>query len=165
MKTLLFTLASALIATQLQAGEMQAAEMRTGGALAGPAGPSALVGGRVARATLTTAVREREPIDTVSTLGNNASQIYYFTEIQGMAGQRVSHRWEYSGQIMAEVAFDIGGPRWRVFSSKTLQPDWLGDRKVSAIDASGNPLSVNTFLYTEGAIPGRAAAFREARTP
>ena len=75
--------------------------------------------------------------------------LYYFTEVRDMAGQTVKHRWEYGDQVMAEVEFEIGGPRWRVYSSKNLQPGWTGDWKVSVVDAAGNPLSVNTFTYTE----------------
>jgi hypothetical protein len=164
MKAFLFAIAGALIATQLHAAELRAAAMGTD-VEAAVAGHNQPMSGREARATLTTAVVDREPVDSISTLSNDVSQLYYFTEIQGMAGQTVTHRWEYNGQIMAEVSFDIGGPRWRVYSSKRLQPGWLGDWKVSVVDASGNALSVNTFFYTGDAMPGRAAAFRNTRTP
>lgn len=107
--------------------------------------------GWVARATLTTAVQDREPIDSVSTLSNDTTTLYYFTEVRDMAGQTIKHRWERNGEVMAEVEFEIGGPRWRIYSSKTLVPSWLGDWKVSATDAAGNPLSVNNFVYTEAA--------------
>ncbi|MFQ5756541.1 MAG: DUF2914 domain-containing protein [Acidiferrobacterales bacterium] len=164
MKAFLFALAGALITTQLHAAELRPAAMRTD-VEAAVAGHSQPMSGRVARATLTTAVVDREPVDSISTLSNDVSQLYYFTEIQGMAGQTVTHRWEYNSQIMAEVSFDIDGPRWRVFSSKRLQPGWLGDWKVSVVDAAGNPLSVNTFFYTGDAERSRAAAFRDTRTP
>jgi Protein of unknown function (DUF2914) len=111
-------------------------------------------GGWVARATLTTAVQDREPIDSVSSLSNDKTTLYYFTEVRDMAGQTIKHRWEHNGEVMAEVEFQIGGPRWRVYSSKTLVPTWLGDWKVSATDAAGNPLSVSSFVYTEAAATG-----------
>ncbi|MEE8211638.1 MAG: DUF2914 domain-containing protein [Acidiferrobacterales bacterium] len=164
MKAFLFAITGALIATQLHAAELRAAAMRTDVAAA-TAGHSQLMSGRVAHATLTTAVVDREPVDSISTLSNQVSQLYYFTEIQGMAGQTVTHRWEYNGKIMADVSFDIGGPRWRVYSSKKLQPGWLGDWKVSVVDAAGNALSVDTFFYTGDAVPSRAAAFSDTRTP
>lgn len=106
--------------------------------------------GSVARATFTSDITEREPVDTISTLSNNKQHIYYFTEIRDMPGGSVKHRWEYNGELMAEIPFTIGGPRWRVYSSKTLDPQWLGEWKVSTVDASGSVLSVNTFTYTEG---------------
>ena len=105
--------------------------------------------GWIARASLTSGIDEREPIDAVSTLSNDNTTLFYFTEVRDMAGQTITHRWEHNGEVMAEVEFHIGGPRWRIYSSKTLVPTWLGDWKVSAIDAAGNPLSVNNFVYTE----------------
>ncbi|MFQ5935982.1 MAG: DUF2914 domain-containing protein [Acidiferrobacterales bacterium] len=105
--------------------------------------------GWVARATLTTAMQEREPVDSVSSLSSDRTKLYYFTEIRDMTGQTVKHRWEYNGELKAEVEFHIGGPRWRVYSSKTLLATWIGDWKVSVVDASGKPLSVNTFVYAK----------------
>lgn len=105
--------------------------------------------GWIARAALTSAVEDREPVDSLNSLSNDSTMLYYFTEVRDMAGQTVKHRWEYGDQVMAEVEFEIGGPRWRIYSSKNLQPGWTGDWKVSILDATGNPLSVNTFAYTE----------------
>ena len=105
--------------------------------------------GWIARAALTSAVEDREPVDSLTSLSNDSTVLYYFTEVRDMAGQTVKHRWEYGDEVMAEVEFEIGGPRWRVYSSKNLQPGWTGDWKVSVLDAAGNPLSVNTFAYTE----------------
>lgn len=89
-----------------------------------------------------------EPVDSISTVTANDSKVFYFTEIQDMAGHTVTHRWEYNGQVMAEVDFEIGGPRWRVYSSKTMMPYWVGEWKVSVIDENGSPLSVSTFSYS-----------------
>lgn len=104
--------------------------------------------GSVARAMITSDVQNREPVDSISMVTADDSKVFYFTEIQDMAGYTVTHRWEYNGQVMAEVDFEISGPRWRVYSSKTMAPYWVGDWKVSVIDEDGSPLSVNTFSYT-----------------
>ena len=110
-----------------------------------PAAPK----GSVARAVFTLGINDREPIDAVSTVGNDANRIYYFTELKGMAGQTVTHRWEYNGKVMAEVQFNVGGDRWRTYSSKNLDPMWLGEWKVSVVDTAGSTLNVNTFTYTQ----------------
>ncbi len=89
-----------------------------------------------------------EPVDSISTVTADDSKVFYFTEIQDMAGHTVTHRWEYNGQVMAEVDFEIGGPHWRVYSSKTMMPYWVGEWKVSVIDENGSPLSVSTFSYS-----------------
>lgn len=105
--------------------------------------------GEVARSAFTTGVDNREPIDSVSSLENNKTKIYYFTELRNMQGQTVKHRWEYKGKIMAEVPFQISGSRWRTYSSKKLDPSWNGEWKVSVVDEAGNTLSVNTFTYSK----------------
>ena len=116
--------------------------------------------GTIARSAFTTAVENREPVDSINKLGTDSNKIYYFTELKDMGGQQITHRWEYNGKIMAEVPFQVGGSRWRVFSSKTLDQIWQGEWKVSVIDANGGTLSVNTFTYT-----GEAAAGEMKKSP
>ena len=103
----------------------------------------------VARAVFTSAVENREPTDTVTTLSNDHNKLYFFSELTGLGGQTVTHRWEYQGKTMGEVKFDVGGPRWRVWSSKTLLPHWTGDWRVSIIDGAGNEVGGGSFNYTE----------------
>ena len=52
---------------------------------------------------------------------------------------------------MAEVRFRIGGPRWRVYSRKTLDPAQLGRWTVVVTDGSGWPLHAETFDYVAAA--------------
>ena len=103
--------------------------------------------GRVVRAVLTNKVKGHEPVDSLSVLSNNKTRIYYFTEIAGMAGQTVTHRWEYNDKVVHTLPLKIDSARWRAHSSKTLNPAWLGEWKVSVVDAAGGTLSVNTFTY------------------
>lgn len=101
----------------------------------------------VARSAFTTAVENREPVDEVGQLGNDTGKIYFFTEIRGMNGHAITHRWEQGGEVRAEVTFNVGGDRWRVWSSKTLDPSWLGEWQVSVVDEGGNVLSQESFAY------------------
>ena len=105
--------------------------------------------GEVARAVFTTGIKDREPVDQVTTLTTDKDKIYFFTEIRNMSGHIIKHRWEYNGKTMAEVKFDVGGPRWRVWSAKSLLPQWTGEWKVSVVDEAGKALSESTFTYTE----------------
>jgi hypothetical protein len=105
--------------------------------------------GYVKRATFTTAIKNREPTNNISELHNHQQKIYYFTDLRGMQGQKVKHRWIYKGKVMAEVEFKVKGPRWRAYSSKWLERGWLGDWTVSTIDRRGRTLSRNRFSYTE----------------
>jgi hypothetical protein len=105
--------------------------------------------GYVKRAIFTTAIKKREPTNNISELSNDQQKIYYFTDLRGMQGQKVKHRWIYKGKLMAEVEFKVKGPRWRTYSSKWLKRGWLGDWTVSTVDRRGRTLSRNKFSYTQ----------------
>ena len=109
--------------------------------------PAVLIPGTVTRAQITHDIKNLEPVDAVSTLTNDLTRIVYFTEIHDMAGQTVTHRWEYNGKIVMEVPIKVETSRWRAYSTKTLDPAWVGEWKVSVVDAAGGTLSVNTFSY------------------
>ena len=111
--------------------------------------------GTVARSQFTSAIENREPVDKVSTLLNDKNRVYFFSEIKDAPNQKITHRWEYNGKVMSEMNFDIGSERWRVFSSKTLDPSWTGEWKVSVLDQAGSTLGANTFTYDKA--PAAAA--------
>ena len=103
---------------------------------------------QVARAVFTSDVQGRKPTDTITSLSNDHNKIFFFTDLRGLGGQTVIHRWEYQGKNMGEVKFNVGGPRWRVWSSKTLLPEWTGEWRVSIIDGDGNTVGEASFNYT-----------------
>jgi len=105
--------------------------------------------GTIARSAFTTEIENREPVNSVTKINTDEHRIYYFTELKDMEGQQVTHRWEHDGKVMAEVPFQVGGPRWRVYSSKQLENDWTGEWKVSVVDGNGSTLGVNTFTYVK----------------
>ena len=126
-----------------------AAEIKQTPAADESAQPAAPAAGKVTRAQFTSEVKNLEPLDSLMALSNDKTRIAYFTEIQDMAGQTIIHRWEYNGKVMAEVPFQVGAARWRVYSTKTLDPSWVGEWKVSVVDSAGSSLSVSTFTYTD----------------
>ncbi len=150
MNKILLIIAGLAIAMPTLAEEATA-EMPAAATTATEQAAEKLAGGTVARSTFTKGIAEREPMDFIDKLGTNSNKIYYFSELRGMAGQTVTHRWEHDGKIMAEVPFTVGGDRWRVFSSKNLEKSWQGEWKVSVIDQSGGTLAVNTFSYEKEA--------------
>jgi hypothetical protein len=122
--------------------------------------------GSVSRSSFTREVMEREPADEVTRLGNDATQISYFSEVRGMEGKTVIHRWEYDGQVMGEVAFDVEGPRWRVHSMKTLDPSMLGQWTVKVVDVEGNTMSEEHLTYeVAGAIADAGDIAEDAAPP
>lgn len=121
--------------------------------------------GTVSRAAFTSGIENREPTDKLSNINNDQTEIMYFTELRDMAGQSVTHRWEHNGKVMAEVPFNIGGNRWRVYSSKQLDPSWTGPWKASVISANGETLSVSTFNYDIAPEQPSAATDATSATP
>ena len=105
------------------------------------------VGGTVARSALTSQVQDREPLDKLDRVTDQQGQLVYFTELRGMSGQTAKHRWQHNGKVMAEVEFDIKGPRWRVWSSKNFIPDWTGEWTISVINGAGEVISEQGFTY------------------
>ncbi len=100
---------------------------------------------------------DREPQDEVRELTNDHTQVFYFSDLRNLAGETVTHRWEFEGSVIAEIPFAVGGSRWRVHSSKNLLPEWVGEWTVSIVNSGGQVLATDTFVYTE-AIGGEADA-------
>jgi len=104
--------------------------------------------GSVARSIFTTTIDNREPVDKLKQVPNK-NNVFYFTELRDMSGQTAKHRWEFKGKVIAEVDFNVRGPRWRVWSKKTFQPGWAGEWKVSVINGAGEVISEEVIAYAE----------------
>jgi hypothetical protein len=128
---------------------------------AGGAAPEASLeplSGRVARAGFTTQVVGREPQDSVTSLPNDESQILFFSEFSGLEGHTLTHVWERDGIEMARVPFVVDGSRWRVYSTKKLEPSWLGEWKVSVVDEEGRVLHSESLSYVAAEAQPAAAS-------
>ena len=109
--------------------------------------------GSVVRSAFTREIDEREPTENLQNLTNDNGQVKFFTELRDMSGQTAIHRWEYDGKVVAEVEFNVKGPRWRVWSSKSFVPQWTGDWKVSVINGAGEVISEKNLSYDIAAAP------------
>jgi hypothetical protein len=110
-----------------------------------------MVTGSVARSAFTTGVQDHEPVDQITTLTSASDKVYFFTELVDLQGQKAMHRWEYNGEVVVEVPFNVGASRWRVWSSKNLQPEWTGSWKVSVINGAGDVIAVQSLQYEAAA--------------
>ena len=111
--------------------------------------PDPLPPGVIARAQFTSEVVQREPTDQLEQLTTDYAEVSFFTEFVGLEGHSLTHRWEYGGRVISEVPFEIGGPRWRVYSTKTLAPEWIGEWTVSVLDSAGRVLERRTLEYLQ----------------
>jgi len=143
--------------TQVETTEVQAATMEKTEPAAAmeKAEPAAAIDeqsgfnpGTVARSAFTSSIEDREPVDTLQQMNAMDQKVYFFTELRDMEGQTATHRWELNGDVMAEVAFEVKGSRWRVWSSKNLQPEWTGEWKVSVLNSANEVISETNLNVT-----------------
>lgn len=103
----------------------------------------------LARAQLTTDIRNREPIDNlqspIALSALKGGKLNYFTEVTGMSGRTIHHRWIYKGQTVLDLRFTIGSDRWRVYTSKTIGQN-TGPWQIVVTDENGRALNREQFL-------------------
>ena len=105
----------------------------------------------IARAVLTSAVRNLQPVDELGQIisSNNQSiiRVYYFTDFRGLKGKTVEHRWKYRDKVVARVPFHITSNRWRAYSSKYLQAKMKGRWEVEVVSENGEILRRQPFVF------------------
>jgi hypothetical protein len=117
---------------------------------------------RIARAQFTTEIVNREPVDRVLVVSPPVQEVFFFTDLRHMEGDTATHSWRYRGELISQVSFDVGGPRWRVYSKVRLEPYQFGDWSVTVTDGSGWPLYTELFRF-EPAQAGANAAVERVR--
>lgn len=105
--------------------------------------------GEIKRAQFTSAVQNHEPVDEVTQLSTEHDRILFFMEVRDMENRTLTHRYSHDGEVKAEVDLDIGGPRWRTWSSKSLLSDWEGTWTVEVVDEEGEVHGSWSFEYGE----------------
>lgn len=104
--------------------------------------------GEVTRAMFTIGVDNREPVIMVDSIDSSSyTSISFFTELQDLSGNNITHQWTFNGDVMFEKTFEVKGPRWRVWTSKTLIPSWIGTWTVNVLDDDRTVLSSKSFEY------------------
>ena len=102
----------------------------------------------VTRAMFTIGVDNREPVIMVDSIDSSSyTSISFFTELQDLSGNNITHQWTFNGDVMFEKTFEVKGPRWRVWTSKTLIPSWIGTWTVNVLDDDRTVLSSKSFEY------------------
>ena len=94
-------------------------------------------------------VEDRVPLNIIEEADNSLGKIYFFTNIRNLEGTHITHRWIYGDKVMADVQFEIRGPRWRVWSSKNLWRTWIGEWRVQVLLDDATVLFEKTFNYKQ----------------
>lgn len=138
-----------LVAVAVIVLPVQAAGQEAAPATSEDAAPAAGQAGKLARAVFTTEIRDREPVDEIQSVGRDIAKVFFYTELQGMEGQTVTHRWSYQGEVKAEITFYVRAWRWRVYSSKNLVREWIGDWTVDIIGGDGSIIETRTLTRND----------------
>lgn len=102
----------------------------------------------VTRAVLTTAVKNKEPVDVLDEQISHFKineQLFFFTEINNLKSQAVFHRWFFKGDLVAEVELNIFSMRYRTFSSKKIMLKQSGNWRVELVNANNDVLASKSF--------------------
>lgn len=103
--------------------------------------------GSISQAVFTTAVEDGAPVDFLSEIENSVSEVFFYTVLEGMADQTVTHRWKYRGKVMATAEFDVKGDPDKVWSSNQMKPEWTGAWEVEVVDGGGEVIGQRTFAF------------------
>jgi hypothetical protein len=88
----------------------------------------------------------------------NAGQtVYYFTELVGLQGHTITHKWQRNGAFQLGLQFPVGAERWRVHSSKTIAPTLTGTWTVTVQNDDGQILRQDTLQVNPAVTPALPA--------
>ena len=104
--------------------------------------------GQVSRAVFTIGIDNHEPVIMVDSIDSSSyTSISFFTELNDLSGQNITHQWTYNDKVMFEKTFAVKAARWRVWTSKTLAPSWTGTWTVNVLDEDRSVLTSESFEY------------------
>ncbi|MFY8352951.1 DUF2914 domain-containing protein [Pseudoalteromonas sp. SSM20] len=105
----------------------------------------------VSRALLSRDIVAREPVDIIGeriARASFAKKLYFFTEVNGLKGKLVRHKWYFQDQLQADVELTVYAERYRTYSSKNIAALQLGMWRVELV-AEGKTLASKQFIITD----------------
>lgn len=107
-------------------------------------------GATVARMQLVASMQGLEPGPAISLpirlSPNSVRTIYFFTELRGLNGRPVIHRWEFNDRVMQERKLLPASQSWRAYTGMAISGGMRGRWRISAIDATtGKVLAQERF--------------------
>ncbi|NIN71272.1 MAG: DUF2914 domain-containing protein [Gemmatimonadetes bacterium] len=100
----------------------------------------------VAEAVITTAVVDRQPTDSLTTVAKDIGTVFCWMRITGAEGEiQVDHVWYKDDTEVARVRLRVAGSNWRTWSSKNIDPMWTGSWRVDIVGPDGAVLQSVPF--------------------
>ncbi|WP_290581107.1 DUF2914 domain-containing protein [Ketobacter sp.] len=99
-------------------------------------------------AALTNAMSDLEPatkLTSTEDLGNGFLKLYFYTDLQGRAGDALLYSWYRNDKRVARIRIPVGSDRWRSHASKNISANMRGDWKVVVTDRQSKTLATAEF--------------------
>lgn len=95
----------------------------------------------------TASIVDGKPADNQKAFENSVATIYFFTELAGLKGETVTHRWKYAGRVIANAEISVTDDPFSTWSSNKMEPNWTGFWTVEVLDKNSKVVGVDTFEY------------------
>lgn len=103
--------------------------------------------GSVTTKTFTTAIVAGKPADDQRAFENTVDTIYFYTVLEGLKGQAVTHRWKYAGHVISNADISVTADPFPTWSSNKIESNWTGFWTVEVLDSNSKVIGVGTFQY------------------
>lgn len=109
--------------------------------------PAKAAGDVTAEVKVCKSVEARECKDEGASFTSDVGALSCWSAIQGMKdGGKVLHKWFVGDQEAGTVTLNVGAaPRWRTYSTKSIDPSAKGDWRVDVTDEGGTVLGSAKF--------------------
>lgn len=101
------------------------------------------------RAQLAKGIWENKPFGkitgSIKVNGEEATGIFYFTELENMKGKAVFHIWKYKGDVIFKKKRDIKENNWKTYTSKLFTRRSIGPWTVETVDSNDRQLNIIHF--------------------
>jgi hypothetical protein len=97
--------------------------------------------------TFTTAIVDGKPADDLRAFENTVDTIYFYTVLEGLKGQAVTHRWKYAGHVISNADISVTDDPFSTWSSNKIEPKWTGFWTVQVVDRNNKVIGFGTFQY------------------
>ncbi len=94
----------------------------------------------------TSGVSERNPVDELQVVPLSLQRIFTHTVVSSSRQDSIVHVYKFDGEEVARVPMKVGAsPTWRTWSSKYLDPLWVGNWTVEIQSVDGTVLAQKSF--------------------
>lgn len=107
---------------------------------------SGMVTEYLAAAQFTTRIADRTPVDNISNLTTDFKKIFFFVDVRDCKGCDIEHEWWYNGTKVFDKEAEAKYPRYRWWTSKTLNDAMVGKWTVKVF-VDGTHEHSKTFSY------------------